>query len=400
MRETHRIQFVIESLRVGGAELALVHLALELQRRGHVCEVVALWPPYPLSEDLEDGGVYVRRLDQTHRWNVPQALRGMVRAMRDFRPDIVHANLFFASLYVAATRPLVPDPSRVVTFHNLGYDSYPPRTLWHRLRKQIDSQLMRRSMNGWLAVSHAVAAHYMEHLGLTAIHVIPNGIDIGAVRATAERNRSMLSTRYNLPRARPWMLCPSRFKPEKGQSLLLDALARLKARGLTPGVLFAGDGPLEDGMRRRARSLHLDSQCDFLGPVAPSDVLALMTAADVVVVPSSHEGFGLAIAEAMALGRPVVATAVGGVPEVVVGEESGLLARPGDAQSLAYQLARILTDHSLRQTLAEGASSRAKLWSIDRVADCHEEFYRTVCSLPGQPRRSTALDLSWAEPLR
>ena len=134
--------------------------------------------------------------------------------------------------------------------------------------------------------------------------------------------------RYEVPAVRPWILCPSRFKPEKGHTVLLEAMAALKQQGLTPHVLFAGDGPLQQPAEYRARELGLEAQCRFLGQVAPGELLALMREADLVTVPSTHEGFGLAIVEAMALGCPVIATAVGGVPEVVVSGSSGLLANP------------------------------------------------------------------------
>ncbi len=133
-----KILTVIESLGRGGAEQALVNLLPVLKARCHQCDVVALWPPYDVAPVLERYGIALHRLNIEGRWNLPQAVPRLARTVRQVKPDVVHAHLFFASLYSALTRPLAPGPVRVVTFHNLAYDSYPADTVWKRARKRLD----------------------------------------------------------------------------------------------------------------------------------------------------------------------------------------------------------------------------------------------------------------------
>jgi glycosyltransferase involved in cell wall biosynthesis len=145
-----------------------------------------------------------------------------------------------------------------------------------------------------------------------------------------------------------------RLGPQKDVGTLLEALVHVPAVTLA----IAGDGPERAALEQRAGELGLDGRVRFLGSVPRDTVLRLFSAADASVLPSAWENFPHTVVEALAVGCPVIATAVGGVPEVVVDGENGLLVPAGDAQALAAAIARFFSDDGLRERLA-GAAARS-----------------------------------------
>ncbi len=378
------VLFVIESLGRGGAEQALVNSLPVLQRRGHRCEVAALFPPYDLAQPLEDAGIIVHRLNVSHRWNLWQGIRKMVALCRAGQFDVVHGNLFFAGLYVSMSRPLAPKPRRVVTFHNLGYESYPATTLWKKVRKAADGWLMRNWIDARMAVSLAVARHYEAHLGVKGTVLIPNAVTVTDLNSTAGSERLALRNQYRVLPAEFFIVTPARLVMEKGHRVLLEALVILREKGLRPKILLLGRGPLAEEISRQIASLNLQDQVTLRGTVPHATLLALIQAADACVLSSTHEGFPLAPGEAMALEKPVIATRVGGLDELLEDGVSGLLVPPRDPDALAEAIARLMGDPSLRERLGRAGKLRIQTrFSPEVVAARWEEFYKEVLS--GRP---------------
>jgi glycosyltransferase involved in cell wall biosynthesis len=154
-----------------------------------------------------------------------------------------------------------------------------------------------------------------------------------------------------------------RLGPQKDVGTLLEALVHVPAVTLA----VAGDGPERAALERRADDLGLDGRVRFLGSVPRDTVLRLFSAADAAVLPSAWENFPHTVVEALAVGCPVIATAVGGVPEVVVDGENGLLVPAGDVQALAAAIARFFSDDGLPERLAEAAAPSVAGYSEDAV---------------------------------
>jgi len=166
-----------------------------------------------------------------------------------------------------------------------------------------------------------------------------------------------------------------RLGPQKSLGVALEALAA------APGVTFAiaGDGPDRGRLERRAGELELDGRTRFLGSMPRESVLRLFRAADVSLLSSSWENFPHTVVEALAVGCPVIATAVGGVPEVVRDGENGLLVPPDDPEALAAAIRRFFADDDLRRRLAEAASGSVAGYTEDAVfARIEEELARAV----------------------
>jgi glycogen(starch) synthase len=290
-------------------------------------DVVVVGPESFRHFGLAYGDGVVRGL-RRRPWAAPLLVGSMAlalrRAARD--PDLVHAHwLPNAAAALAAGKPYV------VTLH--GTDMALAR------RAPLLARALLRRARAVIAVSNALAEE-ARRLGAHDVRVIPNGVE-PAVRVVP-------------PVDPPHVLFAGRLAPEKGVEELAAA-----ANGLP--LVVVGDGPLRDRVPAK------------LGFVSPAELARLYDEAAVVVCPSRREGFGVVCAEAMAHGRPVVATAVGGLVDLVRHEETGLLVPPGDAAALRAALERLLGDRVLRERL--GAAAREH---VARVCSWQEVTTRTL----------------------
>jgi glycosyltransferase involved in cell wall biosynthesis len=169
-----------------------------------------------------------------------------------------------------------------------------------------------------------------------------------------------------------------RLSPEKGHRYLLEAARRLADEGVHARFVLAGDGPLRADLCAQASALGLSERLEFGG--AFPDVAPILQATHIMAHPTLNDGRSVAVLGAMAWGRPVVASRVGGVPELVEDGVSGLLVPPGDADALARALAQLAADHALRRRLGEAGRKRflAGRFSVDSVAEATLEVYGRV----------------------
>jgi glycosyltransferase involved in cell wall biosynthesis len=186
------------------------------------------------------------------------------------------------------------------------------------------------------------------------IRAIPNGVVIPPPDPTA---RARVRAEFGLGDD-PTLIVVSRLHPDKGIQELLDATDKLRAEVPALRLLVVGDGAHRSPLEEQTRRLGLDDVAVFTG--FRTDVTALLRAADVSVLPSHHENMPYSVLEAMAVGLPVVATAVGGVPEVVVDGETGILVPPGDAGPLKEALASLLRDRAAASAMGRAGLARVR----------------------------------------
>jgi glycosyltransferase involved in cell wall biosynthesis len=384
-----RLLVVSETLdAVGGAERLLTSLSTALAGRGHRCDVVSCWGPYTLADELEPAGIRVHRLDMTHRRHFDQAVPRLARVIRHVKPDVIHAHLFFPALYTALTRPLLPRPARVVTFHNMGYDFYPPITPWLKVRRQIEAVGMRRGMSAHIGVSMAVAKHYAQHLRLPAVpRVIPNAVPIEIPTLTVDCQA--VRSRYRLPSSTPMIVCGARLRPQKGHRYLLLAVDELRRRHVDFHLVIAGDGPERANIDGGIRDLDLGGHVTSLGRLPHAELLELISCAQIAAIASTNEGLPVTALEAMSVRTALVATAVGGLPEVVDDGRTGLLVPPRDPHALADRLEALLADAPRREELADAGFEHACSASdIEDAVQAHERFYASISRTNGRPEVS------------
>jgi glycosyltransferase involved in cell wall biosynthesis len=378
-----RIALMLESDGPGGAEMMLLHLAEALRARGHSVFPVGPaegegWLPERLRErDITSGTFTLRRpLD-------PKCLRDLVRLLDSERVDVVHSHEFTMAVYGAAAARRLGLP-HVITMH--GGRRY--GTAW---RRRAALRWAIRSGRATVAVSDATRAELAGTLGLPPgdIRVIRNGIPARAGDGPAARRSLRVRDDEAL------ILAVGNLYPVKGHIVLLEALARLALEGpeVPWRLAIAGRGEEEAKLRAFADEHGLTDRLSLLG--FREDIPDLLAAADVFVMPSLREGLPVALVEAMFAGRPVVASRVGGIPEVLSGEGDALLVPPQDAASLATALRRLLTCPAEREALGRRARAVAEAGlGVDAMAARYEDAYglRSAARISSR-KRSTPVTL-------
>jgi glycogen(starch) synthase len=334
---------------VGGVEVWGSLFVDALTARGHRVAVVCGAEP---GRDAErDDGDGAARL---HRFPFWQSLTGkdgarsfatravIARLKETFRPDVVHLSSLGPSLfYDLVTRHAWRAPT-LLTLHGSLRRGPSPGVFVRRVIAEAD----------WVVgVSHAVLAEARELAPAVTARssVIHHGIAPGPVGGAPPSVDP------------PQLVCLGRLVRDKGFDVAIDAMVPL--RRLLPAVrlVVAGDGPEAPGLRDRVCRLGLGDCVAFVGAVAPADVPALLERASVIVIPSRAEGFGLVALEAAAVGRPVVATRIGGLPEVLDAEKTGLLVEPDQPAALAHAVFRLLSDPAWLRAMGDAARVRARI---------------------------------------
>lgn len=369
---------LISGLPVGGAERVTTLFLRHLASTGRSIPVCTLTDRHdgPPAEEVSRAGI--RRFDLGARRLVdPAAVVRLLRILRREGTRLIHAHGQDASIVAAAVCAVHPT-ALVVTRHVLDE---PANTVRQRLRAALALASLRRA-DGVVAVSRAVASRLLAsgRVPHHRIHVIYNGIDHRAftqerMAAARVRVRSSLGVGE---RARV-ILVPAVLREGKGHDVLLSALPVLRRRIPDVRVLVAGDGEMAESLRRRAEAEAVEDVVDFLG--FRRDVPDLMAAADVVALPSFAEALPTALLEAAAAGRPVVATRVGGTPEVVAHGRTGLLVPPNDAPALRRALLTLLTDGERVCEMGRRARLRAEArFGIARQVDRTLRLWRTLAA--------------------
>jgi len=282
-----------------------------------------------------------------------------LRVARAHRPDVVLS--FFAYPYGVAAVMVARTLGRPAVVSCRGSDiNHLARPV---LQRRIIAAALRRC-HAVIAVSRALADE-IARLGVdpARIHVVPNGIDAGRFEVG---DRAAARRALNLDPHQSRLVCVSRLSREKGIDLLVDAMAQVRERGVCLTVV--GDGPEYAALVARRDRLGLAGRVDFVGRRDHDEIPRWMAAADAVVLSSRTEGHPNVLVEALASGRPVVATRVGGVPEIVTGPELGIVVPPEDAAALARGIDDALARVWDTGTLARAA--RARTWH-DVADDLH-----------------------------
>jgi glycosyltransferase involved in cell wall biosynthesis len=371
-----RVLWLSTGLGSGGAERLLVTSARRRDRE-RVAVRVAYLLPYKdtLVGELEEEDVPVASLGHRRvtdaRW-----LRTLRRLLFEEPVDIVHAHnpvMAVGARIVARSLPRRVRPRVVVTDHNVwqGY---------MRVSRWADG-LTSRLDDARLTVSEAVRASLPNHIQRRS-QVVLQGIEVEHVQAQ-RAERAAVRSELGLDPDALVVGTVANLRVQKAYPDLLAAALEVVER--LPDVRFVavGQGPLEAEIRALHARLGLGDRLSLLG-LRP-DAVRIMAACDVFVLASHWEGLGVAVMEALALGLPVVATAVGGVPEVVEHGCEGLLVPPGRPSEMAAALLAVLTDHELRRTMAAAAARRGAALSIDEAVRRTEDVYHELAmAAPGR----------------
>jgi glycosyltransferase involved in cell wall biosynthesis len=359
-----RVIHLIHDLRPGGAEHVLVDLASVAASAGIEFSVVSMLPvdEFEYADRLSRAGIGLETLGLAGWWD-PRGSRRLRQIVREQQPDILHSHLKHADV-VAGRVAVAESIPHVSTLHLIEDDPG-----WLAARKRDVAMRSRaRTAARTVAVSDAVRDWYLDESSTDPASVVtirngvpdPGVIDVERVGAI----RRDLGIADNMVLA----LMVAVMRPGKGHDVLLDAVPLVRDDSVV--FALAGDGACATRLQTRAAG---DDRVQFLG--FRHDVDALLGAADVVVHPSWNDALPTALVHALAAGRPIVATDVGGIPEIIA-EGGGALVAPGDPQALASAIDHIASDDDGRRWMGKrnreryNAEFRADVW-VQRLQDLY-----------------------------
>lgn len=375
-----RILHVAESAGWAGGETYMIALARALDPGRFALSVVAA-EEGPMIGRLQELGVPTFTVPIAARLVTPRGLFGLIDVFRRVRPVLVQSHGARTNVYTKLAGRLVRVPIVVSTVHNSLFDY---DITWGRRHAYVLAERLTGPLgDGVVAVSAAIARDLVERYGMPAsrVTVIHNGI---AANFAPSRARESVQKELGLTEGTPVIGVVARMTPQKGHRFLLAALRRLVVTRPALRLVLVGDGPLRGALEAEAETLGVGGHCLFLG--ARGDVADLLPAFDIVVLPSVSEGLPFTILEAMALGRPVVATKVGGTAEVVEHECSGLLVPSRDVGALVGALARLLDDPGEAARLGARARDRVREhFTQERMIGSLMALYDRLLKARGSP---------------
>ncbi len=364
------ILYFTSSRERGGAEQHLVSLIGQLDRTRF--QPVLVCPPALAAQVQDDIGrgveIWPIELRRPLDWREAMTLG---RLMRLRQIDILHSHLFCSSVLASPIGRLAGVRAILETPHV----SERWRRGWLKGRFVAD-RLAGRSVDAFIAVSRANARYLIEEKGLPPekVRVIPNGVDTSRF-AAGHRPPALMRASLGFCADDPVLVCIARLEPQKGHEVLLEAMARLRKEIPRARLLIVGEGSLRQSLEARTRALCLDEAVRFVGQ--QSNVPDWLALAQVAVLPSFYEGLPLSALEALAMEKPIVATAVDGTPEVVRDDRTGFTVPPGDPASLAAAILRMLR-HPARARAMAGAGRKliTEQYSLARQVRDTETLYR------------------------
>jgi glycosyltransferase involved in cell wall biosynthesis len=396
-----RILHVIDmGTTCGGAERLVAGLAAAQRALGDEVRVLSTdlpgsgtvfsdvrWPCPPPR------GGWQRLLRQFRNPPAGAALAGLVR---DWRPDVVHLHTI-TLIAPSSVRALARTPT-VLTLH--GHEPYLRGTVrwcipdrYFHPTAILRDRLTRRGHVAMLAVQWVIGPRWRRALRVVEVVMAPSRYlaemaarDFDEVRVVP--NGGGLAGQTDPPPTGdgPRLLFFGRLEELKGVQVLLAALPAVLVEHPGARLVVCGSGPMEPELRRMAAALGLGPAVEFVGWLDCDGLAARLAAAQIVVVPSMWpEAFGLTCLEALASGRAVVASSVGGLPDLVRDGETGLLVAPGDSIALAAAVTRLAADEPLRRRLGRAGRTLAAQYTMDRHAEAVRAAYRDALSRAGRP---------------
>lgn len=361
---TPRVVHIIDRLPPDGAERLLCEVlryrstAFDYQvlclAEGGVFEPVIRAMGVPVTILGKRRGIDLRLVWRLWRW------------LRASKPHVVHTHLFTADTWGRLVARLAGVPLVFSTVHSVNS--------WQGgLHRLVDRTLALVTTR--LIACTAQVADKLQHqdgIASTRIVTLSNGVDL---QRFADVTPVDIEQELGASGSGPWLAVLGRLEPVKGQAYLLDCLALLRDQGVAFRCVLIGDGPEREALAAQVMRLQLTEHVWLAG--FRENVPAWLAAIDALVMPSRWEGLPMALLEAMALGKPVVAHAVGGIPDVVRDGQEGLLVAPHHPQQMIQALARLLVDTPLREQMGSQALVRVRdHYSAESLALAYEDLYR------------------------
>ena len=381
-QERLRVLILIDRLAmVGGAERFARELALYLDPdRFERTVCMTRWSerllerPAAVSafEALRESGVELLGM-RRDSWRALGAWRPLIKVLRDRPIDILHTHMFGSNIWGSVVGTLARTPVIVAHEQTWSYEGQP-------LRRFLDGKVISRRSDAFICVSKEDRRRMIEIEGVdpAKIVLVPNAISAPAPDDDDGGGGGDVRAELGLEPDDPVVGTVCVLRPQKALDVLLRAAQLLRAEFPRLRLVIAGNGPERERLEAMTAEIGLDGSVDFLGQ--RNDVPALLSAFDVAVSSSDFEGTPLAVMEYMAAAKPIVATRVGGVPELIDHGVNGLLVEPRDPAALAASIAQLLRDRDYGETLGARARERQRKEfdieaAVRRIERLYEDLY-------------------------
>lgn len=351
-----RVCHIIGLLRIGGAERQVVNLLNELPKE-QAFVVILGKDAGPLAAQLRPE---VRIRKSAMRWrSLPRDIWRLARLLRELEVDVVQTHMFWANFTGIIAAKLGGIPVKVTTEHGKNVQ----KPYWARW---VERHLISTLCDKRICVSEDIRRlrHTVDGVAKNKLCIVSNGTPIREQKRLRERSDVSIGTLGRLIEA-------------KDYPMLIEAMRLLKERGVKCRLTIVGDGPERERLAAEIDQRQLQEIVDL--PGFSEDVQAALEEFDIYVISSIREGQPVSLLEAMAVGLPIVATSVGGIPDTIEHGTEALLVPPRDATAMADALAKLVLEFRLRQQL--GAAARERLirdYSIDASLRRHLEIYRSI----------------------
>jgi glycosyltransferase involved in cell wall biosynthesis len=359
-----RVLEVLATVKRAGAERMAVSVACGLDPARFEKRVVSLYDAFTggFEPVLAEAGVPVTHLGKRRGFD-PRMFPRLVRCFREFQPQVVHSHSYLLR-YTFPAGKWAGVPAMVHTVHNTALQET------DRLGRAVHRIAYRGGVVP-VAVGTEVARSFESHYGFAPAATIRNGIDLSAYGQP--RDPAAWKRTHGIRDDCRVAVTVCRLEPQKAPIALLEGFAAALREHPQWHLAWAGDGSLRTAAEASAAHLGIDSRVHFLGSV--KDVPALLRAADLFLLASRWEGTPMAVMEAQAAGLPVVATAVGGIPELVVEGETGLLVPPDDPAAFAGAIRALALDADLRGLFARQSREGSARFRVEAMVDAYATLF-------------------------
>ena len=376
MRAPMRLLWLVDSLGAGGAEALVVTFAQSLDPKRHRLFVACLNGAESVNaQRLRDAGVPVTDLGARNLRDTG-AFRRLLSLIREERIELVHAHLTYSAIWSAVASRLTGVPAVASLHVSPDATRALENSARHRIATSLRDRLLRAILNRWsravVMVSAALRDDYLARgLAPGKVRVVHNGIEVDRFRRPRADARARLEREFGIPPGVPIIATVAVLRPKKGIEVLLAAARRVERAYF----VIVGDGPKREEWTALASALGVADRIRWAG--FRTDVDALLAGCDLFVHPSLDDAFPTVLLEALAAGLPIVASRVGGIPEIVTSGVTGELVPPGDPAALASAIDAVLGNDDTMRLMREAAQADASRFStsawIDRLTAVYRE---------------------------
>lgn len=370
----YKIAYLIDGLSMGGAERLMVPILKHLDREyfeAHVCAMQSK-EGNPMAEEIRALGIPVHCLDIKHLRDL-DAIPRLIKYLRGTQADLVHTQLEAANILGNISAKLLRLPS-VCTIHVMPSLDVKTKT---KLHQKVEWFVLRHACDRVISVSEEARQYHIDISGTSAsgVTTIYNGIDLSPfLYMDYVHERNTVRAELGIPRDAKVLITVAVLRPPKGIQYMIRALPKILASHPDTYYLIVGSGSHHDVLLEEVSKAGVSNRVIFAG--MRRDVPRMLAASDVFVLPTLTEALPTVLAEAMAAKLPIVASRVGGIPEMIANGQNGLLVQPEDLDGLVKACTHLLAHPEKRGDMgAEGWKTVKQKFSIERQVDQLKELY-------------------------